>query len=85
MAHHKSAKKRIRQTEKRRDRNRYKQVGMRLAVKDLRNTTDKAEAEGKLPTVISKIDRVAKSNIIHKNTASNLKSKLTRYVSRLEA
>lgn len=85
MAHHKSAKKRIRQTAKRRDVNRYKQVGMRMAIKDLRNTTDKAEAEEKLSSVISKIDRVAKSNIIHKNNASNLKAKLTRYVSGLES
>ena len=83
MAHHKSAKKRIRQTAVRRERNRYKLVGMRLAIKDLRNTTEKTAAEEKLPQVVSLIDRVEKSNIIHKNKASNIKGKLTKYVNSL--
>jgi len=83
MAHHKSAKKRIRQSAARRLRNRYKKTTMRTYVKRLRATTDKAQAEEMLPKVISIIDRVAKVNIIHKNNASNLKSKLTRYVNSL--
>ncbi len=83
MAHHKSAKKRIRQSAARRLRNRYKKTTMRTYVKRLRATTDKAQAEEMLPKVISIIDRVAKVNIIHKNNASNLKSKLTRYVNGL--
>lgn len=84
MAHHKSAKKRIRQSAKRRLRNRYKKTTMRTYVKRLRATTDKAEAQEMLPKVISLVDRVAKVNIIHKKNASNLKSKLTRYVNSLE-
>ena len=83
MAHHKSAKKRIRQNAKRRLRNRFKKLTMRTAVKGLRATTDRATAEDMLPKVISTIDRVAKSNIIHKNNAANLKSKLTMYVNGL--
>ncbi|MEZ4772988.1 MAG: 30S ribosomal protein S20 [Bacteroidia bacterium] len=83
MAHHKSAKKRIRQNAKRRLRNRYKKTTMRTVIKRLRTTTDKAEALGMLPKVISTIDKVAKSNIIHKNTAANMKSKLTRHVNAL--
>ena len=83
MAHHKSAKKRIRQNTTRMLRNRYKKTTMRTLVKRLRATTDKKEAEEMLPKVISQIDRVAKSNIIHKNNAANLKSKLTRYVNSL--
>ena len=83
MAHHKSAKKRIRQSEKRRLRNRYKKVKMRTLIKQLRATTDKGEAEKLLPEVHSTIDRVAKSNIIHKNTAGNMKGKLTRFVNGL--
>ena len=83
MAHHKSAKKRIRQNAKRRLRNRYKKTTMRSLVKKLRATTDQAVAAEMLPKVISTIDRVAKANIIHKNNASNLKSKLTRFVNRL--
>ena len=83
MANHKSAAKRARQNPKRRLRNRYKKVTMRNMVRTLRETTDKSEAEQMLPKVISTIDRVAKSNIIHKKNASNLKSKLTRYVNSL--
>jgi len=69
MAHHKSAKKRIRQSAARRLRNRYKKTTMRTYVKRLRATTDKAQAEEMLPKVISIIDRVAKVNIIHKNNS----------------
>ena len=83
MAHHKSAKKRIRQNEKRRLRNRYKKTTMRTLIKRLRATSDKAEAEQMLPKVFKTIDKVAKSNIIHKNTAANYKSKLTKYVNGL--
>ncbi len=83
MANHKSAKKRIRQSETRRLRNRYKKVTMRNMVRKLRSTSDKKEAEEMLPGVMSMIDRVAKSHIIHKNNAANLKGKLTRYVNSL--
>ncbi|MEL6193242.1 MAG: 30S ribosomal protein S20 [Bacteroidota bacterium] len=83
MANHKSAKKRIRQSETRRLRNRYKKVTMRNMVRKLRSTEDKKEAEEMLPGVISMIDRVAKSHIIHKNNAANLKGKLTKYVNSL--
>ncbi|MEM7660048.1 MAG: 30S ribosomal protein S20 [Bacteroidota bacterium] len=83
MAQHKSAKKRIRQNAKRRLRNRYKKTTMRTMIKRLRLTEDKGEAEAMLPKVISQIDKVAKSNIIHKNNAANLKSKLTKYVNKL--
>lgn len=83
MAHHKSAKKRIRQSAARRLRNRYKKTTMRTYIKRLRATTDKAQAEEMLPKVISIVDRVAKVKIIHKNNASNLKSKLTKFVNSL--
>jgi len=83
MANHKSAKKRARQNVKRMLRNRYRKVTMRNMVKRLRSTTDKEAAEELLPKVISAIDRTAKANIIHKNNASNLKRKLTRYVNQL--
>jgi len=83
MAHHKSAKKRIRQNAKRRELNRYKLSSMRSAVKKLRKTTDKEAAEGMLPNVTSILDTNAKHNLIHKNKAANLKSKLTKYVNSL--
>ncbi len=80
MANHKSAEKRIRQNEKRRTRNRYYKKTARTAIKKLRDMTDKSEAEGFLPKVISMIDKLAKNNTWHKNKAGNLKSSLTRHI-----
>ena len=80
MANHKSAIKRIRQTEKRRVHNRFYGKTMRNAVRQFRALDDKKEAEEKLPGIISLIDKVARRSIIHKNKAANLKSKLTRHV-----
>jgi small subunit ribosomal protein S20 len=83
MAHHLSAKKRIRQSAKRRLQNRYHSKTMRNAVRNLRALKDKKEADAQLPAVISKLDKLVKSNQIHKNKASNLKSKLTKFVNAL--
>ena len=83
MAHHKSAKKRMRQDAKKRIHNRYYKKSMRSALKKLRDMEEKNEASKFLPKVISKIDRLAKNNQIHKNKAGNLKSKLTRFVNSL--
>jgi small subunit ribosomal protein S20 len=83
MANHQSAKKRIRQSEKRRLHNKYYAKSTRNAVKKLRLTTEKEEAVKLLPKVSSLIDKLAKRNIIHKNKAANLKSKLTRHVNKL--
>ena len=83
MAHHKSALKRIRQDEKKRVHNRYYAKTTRNAIKALRETSDKEEATKMYSGVISMIDRLAKRNIIHKNKAANLKSKLTKFVAAL--
>ena len=83
MANHKSALKRIRSNEKKRVLNRYQHKTTRNAIKALRISTDKNEATAKLSSVISMIDKLAKKNIIHYNKASNLKSKLTKFVSKL--
>ena len=56
---------------------------MRNAVKTLRNTEDKAEAEKLYPNVVSMIDKLAKKNLIHKNKAANLKSQLAVQVNQL--
>ena len=83
MANHKSALKRIRQTEKRRIRNKYYHKTTRNAVKALRNTTEKDAAEKLMPKVASLLDKLAKKNIIHKNKAGNLKSSLQIHVNGL--
>lgn len=83
MANHKSALKRVRQDAKKRLINRYYKKSTRTSIKNLREMTDKKEAEAFLPKVISMIDKLAKKNTIHKNKAANLKSKLTRFVATL--
>ena len=83
MANHKSAEKRIRQSDVKRLRNRYIGRTTRNTVKKLRATTDKSEAEKLYPSVCSMLDRLAKKNVIHKKKASNLKSKLAAYIKTL--
>lgn len=83
MANHKSSIKRIRQTEKRRLHNRYYAKTARNAVRKLRATTEKQAAAELLPKVSSMLDKLVKRNIIHKNKAANLKSKLALHVNKL--
>ncbi|AZI66737.1 30S ribosomal protein S20 [Kaistella daneshvariae] len=83
MANHKSALKRIRQSEKKRLRNRYYHKTARTALKVFRNEEDKAAAAAQLPSVVSLLDKLVKKNIIHKNKAANLKSKLAKHVNNL--
>ncbi len=83
MANHQSAKKRIRSSAKKRLRNKYYKKSTRTAIKNLREITDKKEADEFLPKVVSMIDRLAKNNRIHKNKAANLKSKLMKHVAGL--
>jgi len=78
MANHKSAEKRIRNTKTKRTQNRYQGRTVRNAVKKIRETEEKVSLVKELPKVVSQIDKLAKKNVIHKNKASNLKSKLMR-------
>ncbi len=82
MANHKSALKRIRNSEVKRLRNKYQHKTTRNAIKKLREA-DKSEAETLFPSVVSMIDKLAKKNIIHNNKAANLKSKLSKHVAAL--
>ena len=84
MANHKSSIKKIRTNATKRLRNRYQAKTTRNAIKKLRTSTDKAEATTLLTKVTSMLDRLAKKNIIHKNKASNNKSKLTKFVNALK-
>ncbi|MCK9561240.1 MAG: 30S ribosomal protein S20 [Bacteroidales bacterium] len=83
MANHKSSIKRIRQSERKRVHNKYYGRTTRNAVRKLQATTDKNEAIELLPKVSSMLDKLAKTNVIHKNKAANLKSQITKYVNTL--
>ena len=83
MANHKATRKDVRQSEKRRDRNRYYGKTTRNAIRNLLATTDKAAANEGLGKVISMIDKLAKRNVIHKNKAGNLKSGIVKKINAL--
>ena len=83
MANHKSSEKRIRQSEKRRLENRYWAKTSRTLVARVRKMTDKAEAEKAYQKVSALLSRLGRKNIISKNKASNLQSKLTKHLNKL--
>jgi small subunit ribosomal protein S20 len=83
MANHKATKKDVRQVAKRREQNRYVGKTTRNAMRDLKANTDASSAKENLPLVLSKIDKLAKKGVIHKNKAANLKSALTKSVAKL--
>lgn len=86
MAHHKSAKKRIRQNEKRRIRNRHIRSTLRSALKNLEQNVEQQnieEAKAGLRKTAAIIDAAASKGVIHKNKASRHVSKITRKVQSL--
>lgn len=85
MAHHKSALKRIRQSRKRNQYNRQWKWQLKQAIKAVRRATSAHEAEALLRQAAKVIDRCAARGVIHRNTASNRKSALARYVNKLFA
>ncbi len=72
-----SAKKALRQSLKRRDKNTAQIRDFKSVVKKFRKSPT-AEA---LKTVYQKLDKAAKANLIKKNTSSRLKSRLSIYLS----
>ena len=84
MANHTSSKKAIRSSAKKRLQNRYQHVTTRNMVKRLRLSTNHEAAAELYKTVSSALDKLAKRNIIHKNKASNNKSKLAKFVNSLK-
>lgn len=83
MANHKSALKRVRSNEAKRLRNRYQAKTTRTFIKKLREAKNKKEAVDLYKKVSGMLDKLAKRNIIHKNTAANRKSKLAKLVNSL--
>jgi small subunit ribosomal protein S20 len=81
VAHSLSAKKRVRQNEKRRARNRARKVEIKDQVKAFQADLTKGDltkAEQDLRTVVKTLDRIASKKTIHKNTAARRRSRLQR-------
>ncbi len=86
MPNHKSAEKRVRQTEKRRDVNRSNRSNLRTQIKKLRSALTASDAnlsQELLNPTVSSIDKAVNKGILHKNTAARYKSRLTAHVSKL--
>jgi len=83
MPQHKSAIKRLRQSEKRKQHNNTRRSKMRTLVKKVLNESDKEKAQEYLKDAVSFIDRLSVKGIIHENNAARKKSKLTNHVNNL--
>jgi small subunit ribosomal protein S20 len=83
MANHAATKKDVRQSTKRKERNRYYGKTTRNAIRDLKAIEDKTAATTKRPSVEAMIDKLAKRGTIHKNKAANLKSKMAKRINAL--
>lgn len=80
MPNHKSAEKRVRQTEKRRQINRNNRGRLRTGIKGLREALDGGDAEqvkSLLPQTVSLIDKAVQKGVLHRNAAARHKSRLT--------
>lgn len=85
MAHHKSAKKRARQNDKRRLRNRDLRSSLRTAIKGARTAIDGDDAEARqtaLRLAESSIRRAATRGVLSKKQASRTVSRLSKAAQR---
>jgi small subunit ribosomal protein S20 len=84
MANTKQAKKRAEQSDRRRARNRSVVTRVRNVVKNLRRTAE-TEAEkvgGLLSNAVSELDVAVRKGVLHRKTASRLKSRISKTVNK---
>ncbi len=87
MANHFSALKRARQTERRTGRNRANTSRLRSVLRQLRETMakgDKAASEQAFRQTVSALDKAIQKGVIHENTASRYKSRLSARLNALK-
>ena len=80
MPNHKSAEKRVRQSERRRLINRSSRTKLRTSIKNLRNALKSSDAKqvgALLPRTVSEIDKAVQKGVLHRNAAARQKSRLT--------
>ncbi len=83
MAHHKSAIKRIKQSNKRRIYNRQHKKAVKYAIRDVREATNFEVAWEKFKLATKVLDRAAAQGVVHKNNAARRKSRLAKFVGKL--
>lgn len=77
----KSAEKALRQNIRRKKRNIQKKIDLKSVIKQFKKLVaekKKEESQKQLSQVFKKLDKAAKINLIKKNTASRLKSRLSK-------
>ena len=84
MPNNQSAKKRLRQSDKRRVRNRATRSEIRTRTRSLLDMQSKSEAETALRELSSTLDRAAQRGIIPSNAASRQKARIAQYVAGLD-
>ena len=87
MANHFSAIKRARQTEKRTATNRASKSHLRTELRRLRESLaagDKTKAQETFRSTVSAIDKAIQKGVIHHNTASRYKSRLSARLAALK-
>ncbi len=85
MAHHKSAKKRVRSTKRREVRNKAALSKVKTLVKKVMVSDDASKAQENLKEAVSFLDKTAAKGRMHKNTVARKKSALTKHVNKLAA
>jgi small subunit ribosomal protein S20 len=88
MANHFSALKRARQTVRRTARNRANRTRLRTSLRQMREALtkgDKQSAEQVYRTTVSALDKAIQKGVIHENTASRYKSRLSKRLSAVGA
>jgi len=78
MPHTKSAEKSLRQTEKRRLRNRAAKKAIKVQIKTFLGALTGGDAAAELKAAIRKLDKAAAKRVIHPNAAARKKSQLAR-------
>ena len=76
--------KRVRQSIKRKERNKHYKTIINTSVKKVLSKDKKEEALKELSSAFKAIDKIASKGIIHKNKASNKKSSLSKHVNSLK-
>lgn len=88
MAHSVSATKRIRQNQKRNAFNRGRRSALRTQLKKVDaalEAKDPAKVAEEIRLASQKLDKLAKTNVIHKNAAARKKSRLAKRLNKLKA
>ncbi|HLJ09628.1 MAG TPA: 30S ribosomal protein S20 [Planctomycetaceae bacterium] len=88
MPNNRNAAKAMRQSEKRRLRNRAARTSLRTVIRKVSEataTTDGAAAEAAFRAAVKKLDQAASKKFIHKNKAARLKSRLSALLKKPQA